>query len=70
MAYFLSWLGHLPFDRSGCDLTAHVLRAISCWLKRTFHYEYHGHAVLSAISKEMGKTPPMAREWVNVLNEA
>ncbi|MBL8795779.1 MAG: squalene--hopene cyclase, partial [Planctomycetia bacterium] len=23
--------GHLPFDRSGCDLTAHVLRAVSVW---------------------------------------
>jgi squalene-hopene/tetraprenyl-beta-curcumene cyclase len=23
--------GHLPFDRSGSDLTAHVLRALSCW---------------------------------------
>jgi squalene-hopene/tetraprenyl-beta-curcumene cyclase len=23
--------GHLPFDRSGCDLTAHVLRALHVW---------------------------------------
>lgn len=23
--------GHLPFDRSGCDLTAHALRAIVAW---------------------------------------
>jgi squalene-hopene/tetraprenyl-beta-curcumene cyclase len=23
--------GHLPFDRSGCDLTAHVLRALAPW---------------------------------------
>jgi squalene-hopene/tetraprenyl-beta-curcumene cyclase len=23
--------GHLPFDRSGCDLTAHVLRAFAAW---------------------------------------
>jgi squalene-hopene/tetraprenyl-beta-curcumene cyclase len=27
--------GHLPFDRSGCDLTAHVLRAFVVWYKRT-----------------------------------
>jgi squalene-hopene/tetraprenyl-beta-curcumene cyclase len=26
--------GHLPFDRSGCDLTAHALRAIARWLLR------------------------------------
>jgi len=61
--------GHLPFDRSGCDLTAHALRAISSWLKTAFHYEYRGRAVLSAISKEMGKTPPVARQCVNVLND-
>ncbi len=29
--------GRLPFDRSGCDLTAHALRAISCHLRRTIH---------------------------------
>jgi squalene-hopene/tetraprenyl-beta-curcumene cyclase len=23
--------GHLPFDRSGCDLTAHALRALAAW---------------------------------------
>jgi squalene-hopene/tetraprenyl-beta-curcumene cyclase len=27
--------GHLPFDRSGCDLTAHALRAFVVWYKRT-----------------------------------
>jgi squalene-hopene/tetraprenyl-beta-curcumene cyclase len=27
--------GHLPFDRSGCDLTAHALRAFMAWFKRT-----------------------------------
>jgi squalene-hopene/tetraprenyl-beta-curcumene cyclase len=27
--------GHLPFDRSGSDLTAHALRAFMFWLKRT-----------------------------------
>jgi squalene-hopene/tetraprenyl-beta-curcumene cyclase len=27
--------GHLPFDRSGCDLTAHALRAFVAWLERT-----------------------------------
>jgi squalene-hopene/tetraprenyl-beta-curcumene cyclase len=27
--------GHLPFDRSGADLTAHVLRALVVWKKRT-----------------------------------
>ncbi|MGH7172272.1 MAG: prenyltransferase/squalene oxidase repeat-containing protein [Gemmataceae bacterium] len=27
--------GHLPFDRSGSDLTAHALRALIAWLKRT-----------------------------------
>jgi squalene-hopene/tetraprenyl-beta-curcumene cyclase len=26
--------GHLPFDRSGCDLTAHVLRALAPWYDR------------------------------------
>jgi squalene-hopene/tetraprenyl-beta-curcumene cyclase len=26
--------GHLPFDRSGCDLAAHVLRAGAAWAKR------------------------------------
>jgi squalene-hopene/tetraprenyl-beta-curcumene cyclase len=28
--------GHLPFDRSGADLTAHALRAIAPWSKRYF----------------------------------
>ncbi len=27
--------GHLPFDRSGADLTAHVLRALAIWKQRT-----------------------------------
>jgi squalene-hopene/tetraprenyl-beta-curcumene cyclase len=27
--------GRLPFDRSGCDLTAHALRAFVAWHKRT-----------------------------------
>jgi squalene-hopene/tetraprenyl-beta-curcumene cyclase len=27
--------GHLPFDRSGCDLTAHALRAIVGWRRMT-----------------------------------
>lgn len=27
--------GHLPFDRSGSDLTAHALRAFMAWRKRT-----------------------------------
>jgi squalene-hopene/tetraprenyl-beta-curcumene cyclase len=26
--------GHLPFDRSGCDLTAHTLRALAPWYDR------------------------------------
>jgi squalene-hopene/tetraprenyl-beta-curcumene cyclase len=26
--------GHLPFDRSGCDLTAHTLRALAPWYNR------------------------------------
>jgi squalene-hopene/tetraprenyl-beta-curcumene cyclase len=26
--------GHLPFDRSGCDLTAHVLRAFMSWRRK------------------------------------
>ncbi|HTU17326.1 MAG TPA: prenyltransferase/squalene oxidase repeat-containing protein [Gemmataceae bacterium] len=26
--------GHLPFDRSGCDLTAHTLRALTPWYDR------------------------------------
>jgi squalene-hopene/tetraprenyl-beta-curcumene cyclase len=29
--------GHLPFDRSGCDLTAHVLRALTPWYDGQIH---------------------------------
>ena len=32
--------GHLPFDRSGCDLTAHGIRAIASWLKRVHNHQY------------------------------
>ncbi len=32
--------GHLPFDRSGCDLTAHVMRAFVVWSKRTNGFFY------------------------------
>jgi squalene-hopene/tetraprenyl-beta-curcumene cyclase len=28
--------GHLPFDRSGADLTAHALRALTTWYKQFF----------------------------------
>ncbi len=31
--------GTLPFDRSSCDLTAHVLRAMHLWLKRVSNTE-------------------------------
>ncbi|HZT81647.1 MAG TPA: squalene--hopene cyclase, partial [Gemmataceae bacterium] len=31
MPTFCRGWGHLPFDRSGCDLTAHTLRAIAPW---------------------------------------
>src|SRR5262249_27735698 len=29
--------GKLPFDRSGCDLTAHTLRALGEWSIRRYH---------------------------------
>lgn len=32
---FCKGWGALPFDRSGCDLTAHALRAIAAWRART-----------------------------------
>jgi squalene-hopene/tetraprenyl-beta-curcumene cyclase len=32
--------GQLPFDRSGCDLTAHALRAIAAWSKRLIQEKY------------------------------
>src|SRR5262249_10540597 len=31
--------GHLPFDRSGSDLTAHVLRAMLWWRQETYQFE-------------------------------
>src|SRR5207244_8863628 len=31
---FCKGWGHLPFDRSGCDLTAHVLRSFRAWQVR------------------------------------
>jgi squalene-hopene/tetraprenyl-beta-curcumene cyclase len=31
MPTFCRGWGHLPFDRSGCDLTAHMLRAVAPW---------------------------------------
>jgi squalene-hopene/tetraprenyl-beta-curcumene cyclase len=30
--------GHLPFDRSGADLTAHVLRAYGVWIRHWFGF--------------------------------
>jgi squalene-hopene/tetraprenyl-beta-curcumene cyclase len=39
--------GHLPFDRSGTDLTAHCLRAVSLWYDR-----YNGIPPDSIISSE------------------
>jgi squalene-hopene/tetraprenyl-beta-curcumene cyclase len=37
--------GHLPFDRSGCDLTAHVLRAISTWQPQIEADQVHAEAL-------------------------
>src|SRR5262249_53419711 len=31
--------GHLPFDRSGSDLSAHAVRALFWWRKQTYHLE-------------------------------
>ena len=38
--------GHLPFDRSGCDLSAHALRVIACWLKRFWYYDYQPNVIV------------------------
>ncbi|HYV37497.1 MAG TPA: prenyltransferase/squalene oxidase repeat-containing protein [Gemmataceae bacterium] len=38
--------GHLPFDRSGSDLTAHVLRALFWWRKETYRFENHSDTFL------------------------
>jgi squalene-hopene/tetraprenyl-beta-curcumene cyclase len=51
--------GRLPFDRSGCDLTAHALRVIACWLKRLHLTDYRPQA----IERVMGKGPPQIRKW-------
>jgi squalene-hopene/tetraprenyl-beta-curcumene cyclase len=55
--------GHLPFDRSGCDLTAHALRAISCWLKRLFHAEDRPHP---AVGGKTGGFP--TEQWRHVID--
>ncbi len=46
--------GRLPFDRSGCDLTAHALRAIACWLERLWNVRYRTDPVF----RKMAKGPP------------
>jgi squalene-hopene/tetraprenyl-beta-curcumene cyclase len=40
--------GHLPFDRSGCDLTAHSLRALAVWtgLPRNREVQLKGYSIL------------------------
>jgi squalene-hopene/tetraprenyl-beta-curcumene cyclase len=40
--------GRLPFDRSGCDLTAHVLRAFAAWRKQARVDEAYADALNSA----------------------
>jgi squalene-hopene/tetraprenyl-beta-curcumene cyclase len=57
--------GHLPFDRSGGDLTAHALRAIACWLKRLWHGVYRPNAV---ISKFRGKPAPQTWQWPRIID--
>lgn len=42
--------GNLPFDRSGCDLTAHVLRAFAAWQKQIDADQQYARA-LSASGK-------------------
>jgi squalene-hopene/tetraprenyl-beta-curcumene cyclase len=49
--------GHLPFDRSGCDLAAHAMRAIACWLERMWHARYRADRVF----RKMGKGPPLIK---------
>jgi squalene-hopene/tetraprenyl-beta-curcumene cyclase len=44
--------GSLPFDRSGCDLTAHAMRAIACWLERLWLRRYRPNAVFRAMAKD------------------
>jgi squalene-hopene/tetraprenyl-beta-curcumene cyclase len=40
--------GYLPFDRSGCDLTAHVLRAFCAWRKQIDADQAHADALAEA----------------------
>jgi squalene-hopene/tetraprenyl-beta-curcumene cyclase len=56
--------GHLPFDRSGCDLTAHALRAIACWLKNLFHANYRPLWTV----RIMAKGPPEIRQWLEIID--
>lgn len=53
--------GYLPFDRSGCDLTAHVMRAIARWLKSLYRTSYRPHIKV----RIMAKAPPQIQEWCN-----
>ena len=56
--------GHLPFDRSGCDLTAHALRAIACWLTRQHLTHYRPHTV---VKNRKGNSPQIG-EWFHVID--
>jgi squalene-hopene/tetraprenyl-beta-curcumene cyclase len=56
--------GRLPFDRSGCDLTAHAIRAIALWLKRLWLANY---AHKQAIRTRIGNAPEIQR-WNGVLD--
>jgi squalene-hopene/tetraprenyl-beta-curcumene cyclase len=56
--------GHLPFDRSGCDLTAHALRAIACWLERLWNARYRANPVF----RKMAKGPPLIPQRFRVID--
>jgi squalene-hopene/tetraprenyl-beta-curcumene cyclase len=56
--------GHLPFDRSGCDLTAHALRAIACWLERLWNARYRTYPMF----RKMGKSPPLIPQRFRVID--
>jgi squalene-hopene/tetraprenyl-beta-curcumene cyclase len=47
---FCKGWGHLPFDRSGCDLTAHAIRALVTWQPR-IHSDESQAALLAPTEK-------------------
>jgi squalene-hopene/tetraprenyl-beta-curcumene cyclase len=56
--------GRLPFDRSGCDLTAHALKAVACWLKRLWLTDYRPHAIV----RIMAKPTPEIQHWLRIID--